>query len=207
MTLAGGNPAGTDTGGAVLVGGTQCPQPAATQKFFSQEIASMREIFKSQFLKVEVFLPFFFGWSGSSSLAAWNRKASTLWRGGALWGKLRARCDQARGLGPGRGHHHHRKLSAQHGRGGHAWEREGGELLMHRRGLGLARGVPHLKNLLVRELEGAASVGDSRTTSKRKKNQILGESEKFSSLNETKSLSKKSTFGCEEKLKYLVLQE
>ena len=44
-----------------------------------------------------------------------------------------------------------------------------GELLMHRRGLGLVRGVPHLKNLLVRELEGAASVGDSRTASKRKK--------------------------------------
>ena len=71
---------------------------------------------------------------------------------------------------------------------------------MHRRGLGLVRGVPHLKNLLVRELEGAASVGDSRTASRRKKNQILGESEKFSSLNETKSLSKKSIFGCEEKI-------
>ena len=44
-----------------------------------------------------------------------------------------------------------------------------GELLMHRRGLGLVRGIPHLKNLLVRELEGAASVGDSRTASKKKK--------------------------------------
>ena len=44
-----------------------------------------------------------------------------------------------------------------------------GELLMHRRGLGLVRGVPHLKNLLVRELEGAACVGDSRTASKKKK--------------------------------------
>ena len=87
-----------------------------------------------------------------------NRKASTLWRGGALWGKLRTRCDQARGLGPGRGHHHHRELSAQHGRGGHVWEREGGELLMHRRGLGPVRGVPHLNNLLVQELEGAACV-------------------------------------------------
>ena len=83
----------------------------------------------------------------------------------------------------GRGHHHHRKLSAQHGRGGHAWEREVGELLMHRRGLGLVRSVPHWKNLLVRELEGAASVGDSRTTSKRKKNQILGECENPTSLN------------------------
>ena len=53
--------------------------------------------------------------------------------------------------------------------GRHAWEREVGELLMHRRGLGLVRGVPHLKNLLVRELEGAACVGDSRTASKKKK--------------------------------------
>ena len=35
--------------------------------------------------------------------------------------------------------------------------------------LGLVRGVPHLKNLLVQELEGAASVGESRTASKRKK--------------------------------------
>ena len=149
----------------------------------------MREIFKSQFLKVEVFLPFLVGWSGSSSLPAWNRKASTLWRGGALWGKLRTRCHQARGLGPGRGHHHHREPSAQHVGGGHAWEREGGELLMHWRGL--VRGVPHLKNLLVRELEGAACVGDSRTASKKKKKQILGQPEKLSSLNETKSLSKK----------------
>ena len=34
-----------------------------------------------------------------------------------------------------------------------------------------------------------------------RKNQILGESEKFTSLNrETKSLSKKSIFGCEEKI-------
>ena len=33
-----------------------------------------------------------------------------------------------------------------------------GELLMHRRGLGLVRGVPHLNNLLVQELEGAACV-------------------------------------------------
>ena len=85
------------------------------------------------------------------------------------WGRLRTRCHHTRGLGPGRGHHHHRELSAQHGRGGHAWEREGGELLVHRRGLGLVRGVPHLKNLLVQELEGAASVGESRTASKRKK--------------------------------------
>ena len=96
----------------------------------------MREIFKSQFLKVEVFLPFFVGWSGSSSLTAWNRKASTLWRGGALLGKLRTRCHQARGLGPSRGHHHHREPSAQHVGGRHAWEREGGELLVHRRGPG-----------------------------------------------------------------------
>ena len=35
--------------------------------------------------------------------------------------------------------------------------------------LGLVRGVLHLKNLLVQELEGAASVGESRTASKRKK--------------------------------------
>ena len=44
-----------------------------------------------------------------------------------------------------------------------------GELLMHRRGLGLVQGVPHLNNLLVQELEGAVSVGESRTASKRKK--------------------------------------
>ena len=35
--------------------------------------------------------------------------------------------------------------------------------------LGLVRGIPHLKNLLVQELEGAVSVGESRTASKRKK--------------------------------------
>ena len=90
-------------------GALSAPSRPPHRSFFSQEIASMREIFKSQFLKVEVFLPFFVGWSGSSSLTAWNRKASTLWRGGALWGKLRTRCHQARGLGPGRGHHHHRE--------------------------------------------------------------------------------------------------
>ena len=39
----------------------------------------------------------------------------------------------------------------------------------------------------------------------RRKSQILGEPEKLSSLNETKSLS--SIFGCQEKLKYLDLQE
>ena len=34
-SFVGGHLAGTDTGGeAVLVGGTQCPQPAATQKSF-----------------------------------------------------------------------------------------------------------------------------------------------------------------------------
>ena len=33
-----------------------------------------------------------------------------------------------------------------------------GELLMHQRGLGRVRGVPHLNNLLVQELEGAACV-------------------------------------------------
>ena len=44
-----------------------------------------------------------------------------------------------------------------------------GELLMHRRGLGLVRGVPHLNNLLVQELEGAACVGDSRTALRKKK--------------------------------------
>ena len=105
------------------------PPAGRHTEVFSQEIASMREIFKSQFLKVEVFLPFFVGWSGSSSLTAWNRKVSGI---GALWGKLRTRCHQARGLGPGRGHHHHREPSAQHVGGGHAWEREGGELLVHR---------------------------------------------------------------------------
>ena len=72
---------------------------------------------------------------------------------------------------------------------------------MHRRGLGLVRGVPHLKNLLVQELEGAVSVGESRTASKKKKNQILGECEKFSSLNhsEKKSLSKKASLDVRKK--------
>ena len=41
---------------AVPVGGTQCLQPAATQKFFHKK--------QFQFIKAEVFLPFFIGWSG-----------------------------------------------------------------------------------------------------------------------------------------------
>ena len=137
------------------------PPAGRHSEVFSQEIASIHQ--------GRSFSPFLRWVVRISSRVVWNRKASTLWRGGALWGKLRTRCDQARGLGPGWGHHHHRKLSAQHGRGRHAWEREGGKLLMHRRGLGLVRGVPHLNNLLVRELEGAACVGDSRTASKKKK--------------------------------------
>ena len=124
------------------------PSTGRHSEAFSQEIVPIHQ--------GKSFSPFLHRVVRMSSRVACNRKASTL-------------CDQARGLGPGCGHHHHRKLSAQHGRGGHAWEREVGELLMHRRGLGLVRGVPHLKNLLVRELEGAASVGDSRTASKKKK--------------------------------------
>ena len=150
-----------DTGGSGPGWRHSVPPTGRHSEIFSQETVPIHQ--------GRSFSPFLHRVVRISSRVACNRKASTLWRGGALWGKLRARCDQARGLGPGRGHHHHRKLSAQHGRGGHAWEREVGELLMHRRGLGLVRGVPHLKNLLVRELEGAACVGDSRTASKKKK--------------------------------------
>ena len=47
--------------------------------------------------------------------------------------------------------------------------------------------------------------GDSRTALRKKKSQILGEPEKLSSLNETKSLS--SILGCEEKTEISNLQE
>ena len=61
---------------AVPVEGTQCPQPAANSEAFSQEIVPIHQ--------GSSFSPFLHRVVRISSRVACNRKASTLWRGGAL---------------------------------------------------------------------------------------------------------------------------
>ena len=76
-----------------------------------------------------------------------------------------------------------------------------GELLMHRRGLGLVRGVPHLKNLLVRELEGVAKCwGLPHCLEEKEKTKSWVNPRNFQVSMRQNLCQKKSIFGCEEKI-------
>ena len=170
------------------------PSTGRHSEAFSQEIVPIHQ--------GRSFSPFLRRVVRISSRVACNRKASTLWRGGALWGKLRTRCHQARGLGPGRGHHHHREPSVQHVRGGHAWEREGGELLVHRRGPGPGSRRSSLEKPSSTRAGGRGERwGVPHCLEEKEKTNAWVNARNFQvSIIVRQNLCQKSIFGCEEKI-------
>ena len=176
------DPAGTDTGGSGW--GHSVPPTGRHSEVFSQEIVLIHQ--------GRSFSPFLHRVVRISSRVACNRKASTLWRGGALWGKLRTRCHQTRGLGPGRASSSSRTFCPSCW-GRHAWEREGCRLLVHHVD---PRPGSRCSSLDKPSRTRAGGRGEGRGSPalprRERKNEILGESENPSSLNhrETKSLPK-----------------
>ena len=160
------------------------PPTGRHSEVFSQEIVLIHQ--------GRSFSPFLHRVVRISSRVACNRKASTLWRGGALWGKLRTRCHQTRGLGPGRASSSSRTFCPSCW-GRHAWEREGCRLLVHHVD---PRPGSRCSSLDKPSRTRAGGRGEGRGSPalprRERKNEILGESENPSSLNhrETKSLPK-----------------
>ena len=102
-TEAGGHSARADTGwSGPGWGHLQCLQPAATQSLWQETVfnSSRWKFFSPSSLGNQEHLPFEKNLLGRAS-PRW-KKTSALCGGGVLWGRLRTRCHQTRGLGSGR---------------------------------------------------------------------------------------------------------